>query len=138
MEESVLTLGALVGMMLAYVWFAYMHKRRADKAAKVEATERSNVEVGRRAMDWLPRLMWETKKMRSGIKTAMLGILLNATLIAVAAVLWQSGIISPLYLIGPCCVLAINLTQFFKTGSMSMMDWFLTEEDRRMFGEHPP
>ena len=141
MEESVLVLGALVGMMLAYAWFAHMHKRRANEAAKVEATERSKVESGRRGMDWLPRLMWETANMRSGVKTAMLGLLLNAILIAVGVALWQSGIVGvlhPVYLIGPCCILAVNLAQFLKTGSMSMMDWFLTEEDRRMFGKHPP
>ena len=139
--ESVIVLGSLVGMMLAYAWFAHMHRRQAARAARVEAIERSRVEVGIRGLDWLPRLMWETANMRSGIKTAVMGILLNAILIAVAVALWASGtvsVISPLYLIGPCMVLAVNLAQFLKTGSMSVMGWFLTEDDRRMFGEHPP
>ena len=139
MEEAVI--GALAVMMSAYAWFIHVHRRRAIEAYRIETIERSRVEVGMRGLDWLPRLMWEAKKMRSGMKTAALGIILNAIMLAVAAPIWLGGIegaIHPLYLAGPCGVLAVNLFQFFRTGSMSMMDWFLTAEDRLMFGAHPP
>ena len=138
MEETVF--GALVAIMLAYGWFAHIHGRRHAEAASAESIERSGADAGARSAGRLPRLLWETKKMRSGMKTAALGISLNALLIAVGAVVhyamgWD---LHPAFLIGPCAILAINLLQFLKTGSMSMMDWFLTDEDRLLFGKHQP